>query len=305
MDQFKHYLDKVKTWWQSLSATQKWRYGGLSGLALATVIAGSDWLTNPDYTPLYTNLTAKTAGQITGQLTQLKMPYQLADQGQTVLVPKKDVDQARIDLADANITVSGTLGLPQPMTFSLGETSQELQLDQLNNTESTLDQTIESIQGVHAARVLINQPPPTLFGEAPDQPTASVFVMLNAGDKLSAGQVHGIMNLVAHSVSGMHPNEVTVVNQYGQLLSSEAAESGAAQQVSSLSQAELADEAGVEDHIKNNIETMLDQMLGPGAAVVRVHAALNFNHGNVTNTTYGHGQLSSQQTSSSSSTSQG
>ncbi|MCY0881412.1 MAG: flagellar M-ring protein FliF, partial [Firmicutes bacterium] len=71
------------------------------------------------------------------------------------------------------------------------------------------------------------------------------------------------------------------------------------------SQAELADEAGVENHIKNNIETMLDQMLGPGAAVVRVHAALNFNHGNVAQTTYGKGQLSSQQTSSSSSSSQG
>lgn len=285
----------VTNWWKVSSTSQKLRLGVV--LAMLVAVVGVAWgmVTNPNYQPLYTNLNPAAAGQITAQLTQMKIPYQLSSQGRTVLVPKSDVNQVRVTLADQNIPSSGTVGLPTPLTFSLGETNQEIQLSQLVNIEATLQQTIDTINGVKSSRVLINEPSPSLFGESQNKPTASVFVSLIPGETLNPGQVRGIMNLVAHSVSGLAVASVTVVDQSGNVLSAGLSPNSQAGQVSGLTGAELAAQTSVDNQISQNVTTMLQQMLGPGSAVVRVNAALNFNQSTVNTTTYGKNALSSQQ----------
>ena len=282
-------------WWKASSTSQKLRLGVVLALLLAVVGVAWGMIANPNYQPLYTNLNPAAAGQITAQLTQMKIPYQLSSQGRTVSVPKSDVNQVRVTLADQNIPSSGTVGLPKPLTFSLGETNQEIQLSQLVNIEATLQQTINTIKGIKSSRVLINEPSPSLFGESQNHPTASVFVSLIPGDTLSPGQVRGIMNLVSHSVSGLAVSSVTVVDQSGNVLSAGLSSSSAAGQISGLTAAELADQTSVDNQISQNVTTMLQQMLGPGAAVVRVNAALNFNQSTVRTTTYGKNALASQQ----------
>ncbi|MCY0864316.1 MAG: flagellar basal-body MS-ring/collar protein FliF [Sulfobacillus sp.] len=298
----KAYWDRLLNWWKNQAPAQKLRVGGLVVLGLAVLVTGWTLVTSPDWQPLYTNLDPRTAGQITNQLSQMKIPYELTNGGATILVPKKDVNQVRVDLADQNIPSSGTVGLPQPMTFTLGETDQEIQLTQLADLEATLESTINSINGVHSSRVLINEPAPSLFGETTTPATASVFVDLNPGASLSAGQVRGIMNLVAHSVNGLAVNQVTVVDQNGDVLSAGVLNQGPAATISGLSSAELADENQVASNIRNNVEGMLTQVLGPGNAVVQVSATLNFNQSQIQSTQYGKGVLSSQQVQSSTST---
>ncbi|MCY0897349.1 MAG: flagellar basal-body MS-ring/collar protein FliF [Firmicutes bacterium] len=303
-DRVQAYLTRIRQWWQAQSPSKRWRVVVLAALAVGVVVAGFVIISSPDWQPLYTNLNARTAGQITSELTTMKVPYQLTDGGSTILVPKADVNQVRVSLADQNIP-SSTVGLPSSLTFSLGESDQEIQLQELANLEATLESTIDSINGVRSSRVLINQPAPSLFGETTQESTASVFVDLAPGASLSAGQVRGIMNLVAHSVSGLSVNEVSVVDQNGTVLSASALNNdSAALQVSGVSGAELAAENAVSTEIRNNVQNMLDQVLGPGNAVVQVSAVLNFNHSSVTSVAYGHAVLSSQevQTSSSSGT---
>lgn len=287
-------LSKIKAWWQSSSTTKKLRTAGLLVLALAIVAIMYGFLTNPNWQPLYTNLSPRTAGQITTQLTQMKVPYQLTDQGRTILVPQKDVNQVRVNLADQNIP-SGTVGLPTPMTFTLGETNQEIQLTQLADLEASLEQTISSITGIHSSRVLINQPSPQLFGESQSNPTASVFVDLAPGASLNPGQVRGIINLVAHSVSGLSPKEVTVVNQHGTVLSDGVLNQGNIASITGMTTAQLNDETAVANSIRSNVEAILNQVLGPGHAAVQVNAALNFTQSTVSAIKYGKGVLSSQQ----------
>src|SRR5579863_10329854 len=50
----------------------------------------------PNYQPLFTNLQASDAANVTANLTSDKVPYQLADNGSTILVPASDVDQERL-----------------------------------------------------------------------------------------------------------------------------------------------------------------------------------------------------------------
>ncbi len=285
---------RVQTWWQSTDPTRRLRLGAMIMMGLVVLIVGIGFLTRTNWQPLYNNLSTQSAGQIPNQLTQMKVPYQLTNQGRTVLVPAAQVDQVRVDLASANIPSSGTVGLPTPVNFSLGETTQEIQINQLINTEATLEATINSIAGVKSSKVMINQPAPSLFGEGPSQASASVFVDLNPGAVLSPSQVRGIMNLVAHAVSGLSLRQVSVVNQNGTVLS-QGALSGPSP-LSAVGQAgqQLAAEQAVDNQVAGQVGSLLTQMLGPGNAVVRVHATLNFNNREVRQIMYGRGVLANQ-----------
>ncbi len=298
------YGQQILQWWKRQSLTQRLRTGVVAALAVSVLLVLIHWIGTPNWQPLYTNLNPRSAGQITTQLTQMKVPYQLRNQGHTVLVPKSQVDQVRVNLADLNIP-SSTVGIPQPLSFSLGETNQEITLTQLADLEATLSQTVNAVNGVHSSRVLINEPSPALFGESTASPTASVFLDLNPGASLSPSQVQGIMNLVAHSVAGLTPKEVTVVDQAGTLLSQNALNSQPGSQITGTTQAELAAQDQVDNQIAQNVTSMLDEVLGPGAAVVRVNASLNFNRSRTHSTQYGKSVLSSQQTTTKTATQQG
>jgi flagellar M-ring protein FliF len=80
----------------------------------------------------------------------------------------------------------------------------------------------------------------------------------------------GIAALVARSVEGLTPENVTIVDQTGRVLSESAgAEAGA---VSS----QLDYRREVESYLARKAEDLLAQALGPGRAVVRVTAEVNF-----------------------------
>lgn len=293
-DRWNAIQGRLLSWWKATDPTRRLRLGALVAMGLAALIVGVGFLTRTNWQPVYNNLSPQAAGQITNQLTQMKVPYQLADQGRTVKVPASRVDQVRVDLASANIPSTGTVGLPTPMTFSLGETQSEIQINQLIDLEATLAQTIDSIQGVKSSKVLINEPPPSLFGEGPAQASASVFVDLNPGARLDAGQVRGIMNLVAHSVSGLKLSQVSVVDQMGTVLSAGVLGPNALTSPTGQAGQQLSAEERVDNAIASQITSMLNQVLGPGNAVVRVHAALNFNNRDIRQIVYGHRVLKSQ-----------
>lgn len=85
----KAYWDRLLNWWKNQAPAQKLRVGGFVVLGLAVLVTGWTLVTSPDWQPLYTNLDPRTAGQITNQLSQMKIPYELTNGGATILVPKK------------------------------------------------------------------------------------------------------------------------------------------------------------------------------------------------------------------------
>lgn len=293
-ERLSHWAQLAKSRILAMSPTERLRMGAVVVLGVVALSVGVGWITRTNWQPLYTHLAPQAAGQITNQLTQMKVPYQLTDQGRTVLVPQNAVDQVRVDLANRNIPSKGTVGMPAPLSFSLGETNQEIQMQQMVNLEAVLEQTINSIKGVKSSRVTINEPPPALFGQGSSAPTAAIFVDLNPGATLSPAAVKGIMNLVAHSVSGLSVKSVAVVDQNGTELSTAALQEGSSG-VSGQTAGELSAQQAVQNQVAASVSSMLDQVLGPGHAVVRVHAALNFASATVKNIVYGNKVLSQQQ----------
>lgn len=85
--------------------------------------------------------------------------------------------------------------------------------------EGELARTIASIQGVRKARVHLAIPKRSVFVRDATEPRASVFVDVYSGRKIEVGQIKAISNLVASSIPELKLENVTVVDQKGNLLS--------------------------------------------------------------------------------------
>lgn len=269
------WVTRACAWWQSAPASFRWRQVGAA--TAGVLIAGGIgwWALRPQWAPLYTGLTPAAAGQMTSVLGQLKIPYQLANGGTAITVPASEVDQARVDLAQHHLPASHTATLPSSSSsmFSLGQTPAQTALAAQASLEQTLDQTLTGVAGVAQAHVLITEPPATLFGESGTPATASVFLTLTPGTTLTSSQVTAIQHLVAAAVSGLTTAHVTVVDQAGTFLSAPTptlARGGVAPTL------EWQTTLAFEESLDHRLTTMLDQIYGPGAAVVRTAATLNF-----------------------------
>ena len=80
---------------------------------LAVVVGGylfMSWASKPSYVPLFSNLSSSDAAAITQKLAANKVPYELSEDGQQVMVPEGDVYQQRLDMAAAGLPSSGDQG---------------------------------------------------------------------------------------------------------------------------------------------------------------------------------------------------
>lgn len=262
------------------SPTQK-RNMTVTALFLLAAFGITLWVTTrPHYVTIMSGLDNKSLGQVQTQLQTLKIPNQI--NGTSVLVPAADANTARAQLAVAGLPQSGYNGYSQVSTSPIGMTDQVFNLQVLNALQENLNQTIDTMNGVENAQVFIVQPQQALF--ATQQPTgakASVFVQVGAGNQLSAAQVAGIQTLVSHSVIGMAPANVSVVDQNGVTLSG--ATNGSAAVGTSQ---ELALRQSLESQLQQTISSELNQILGYGNAVVAVNYDITLNRVSTSSTKY-------------------
>jgi len=263
--------------WNATTPSTKWRTVTVMLAGVAALVAISRWVSNPHWTPVYEQLTPATAGAMTRVLTADHIPYTLQSGGTVISVAQASVDQARVDLAEHNLPASNTALLPTPPTFSLGDTQTEVAAIQQTDLEDTLDRTIESIQGITAANVLITTPPTTLFGEGSAPATASVFIQQAPNTTLSRIQVQGIQHLVAAADTGLAPNQVSVINQAGTWLSNPTAPAAnLATSPAATTTSQLDATNAVDQSLTSQVLNLLSPMFGPGNVVAQVQAKLNF-----------------------------
>ncbi len=232
----------------------------LGGIALANTMG------KPTYQPLYSNLASSDASAVVAQLQKDKVDYQLSGDGTTILVPAANVAAER--LATSSVLSSGAGGYS--LLDSMGVTASEFQqnVTYKRAIEGELAKTIESINGVSSASVQLAIPQQSVFTENKEDPTASVFV--NVGTPLTSDQVGAIVHLVSAAYPGMTADNVSVVDQKGDTLSSVGG--GTAGGSSDAA-------ADYEASTKASVQAMLDRVLGPGNAVVTVAADVSNSSG--------------------------
>ncbi len=226
------------------------------------------WLPKQDYQILYTNLSPEDAGNVITKLKEKKVPYNVKDNA--ILVPSNKVHELRLELAAQGIPSGGGAGFEIFDKTSIGLTEFSQRVNYVRALQGELARTIKQIQEVDQVRVHIAIPEKSIFTEKEDHPTASVVLKLKPGRTLNKEQVTSVVHLVSSSVEGLSPQYVTVVDQYGNLLS-------APKDNTQLVQTEQIEyKKNIEKAYEKNIQSMLENIVGKGKAVVRVSADIDF-----------------------------
>lgn len=265
-----------------LSLQQKVIIGGSAVLTTILLIVLLTFLNEPAYSPLYSDLTSDDASKVIEFLNAQKIPYKIDDNGKTIQVPKDKLYETRLNLAGKGIPTSGTIGyeLFDKSTMGMSEFMQKLNYKR--SLEGELSRTILGINGIDGVRVHIVFPERSIFRDEQKQPTASIVLKLKDNFSLPHSSSVAIVNLVASAVEGLTTNSITLIDTKGKLLWKEDDENSIS--FSSNKQYEIKN--SVESYLVQKAQTLLDNVLGYGNAMVQVNADLNFDQVEKTMETY-------------------
>ncbi len=225
-----------------------------------------------NYSTLYSHLDTEDAAEIVDYLKSQKIPYQLANDGTTIKVPREKLYDIRLMLAGKGIPNSGIIGYEIFDKNNIGMSDFMQKLNYKRALEGELARTISEERGVKSARVQIVIPEKSVFKDEQKPPTASVVLKLSGGFELSDGNVKAIQHLVASSVEGLEPKNVTVVDTRGNLLSKRSDD--APLPYSESKQYEM--KRTIESYLAHKAQSILETVLGYGSAIVKVNADLDF-----------------------------
>ena len=265
-------LESIKETWGKLSRPIQVAVGVfVLGVFLSLVLLGV--FSRTEYQVLFSGLGPEDAGAVITALQERGTPYQLTEGGSTVLVPEEDVFEARIALATSGVPTGGVVGFEIFNTTRLGETEADRQLRYQWALQGELTRTIRQIHEVADARIHIVLPKRSLFIQESQSATASVLLQLRPGAQLTSRQVSAIANLVATSVEGLTPENVTIVDSKGTVLNSPGI-MDLGQQVSDRFEMQWL----YEQQLENSVVAMLERVYGYGNVVARVNAVMDFAH---------------------------
>jgi flagellar M-ring protein FliF len=253
--------------------------GGVFAAVVAVVSVAAIYLNKPAYETLYVGLERADVNQIGMVLGEAGIDFDVASDGSTVLVEAGKTAQARMLLAEKGLPTSTNAGYELfDNVGSLGLTSFMQQITRVRALEGEIARTIQSIQGIRAARVHIVLPERGNFRQQEQQPSASVVIRAAGNDgQRSAG---AIRHLVAAAVPGLSSDRVTVLDSRGVLLAS-----GEDPANSSLARS-FEVEQSVSAAIESNIRQALASYLGIDNFRASVRVDVNTDSRQTEETTY-------------------
>ena len=241
--------------------------GAIAGLTLIMVLSG-----RPDYQVLFSGLSAEDSGAIIGQLKAKKIPFQISSNGGAILIPKDIVYETRMELASQGLPQGGGVGFEIFDNSKLGMTEFVQNVNYQRAIQGELSRTINRFEEVESSRVHIVMPPKSLFIENEEAARASVVIKFRPRKTLNADQIQGIVHLISSSVSGLKPENITIVDSLGNQIGSQKPKND----FDSARTDQLAYQEKVEQTLENRIKTMLENALGPNKAIVRLSSNMDF-----------------------------
>jgi flagellar M-ring protein FliF len=190
----------------------------------------------------------------------------------TISVPSDQYQDIKILLAREGLSDAPSEGseiIMQDMGFGV---SQRLETERLKfSREQQLARTIEELQAISRAKVLLAIPRENIFAKRTRSPSGTVVLTMRKGRMLSEEEVDSVVDIIASAVQGMEPNRVTVTDQNGRLLNS-----GSQSSVSSRSRKEFEMEQKRENEYLNKIDSILIPVVGLGHFTAQVNVTMDF-----------------------------
>ena len=268
------YLKSITEPFKRLPRWQKFVVFGVAALAFLALVAVAFMGSRTEYGVLYSNLDPTDAGRIVKELQTKGIPFKLAKQGTTILVPKDKVYALRLEFAGEGLPKGGGVGFEIFDKTNIGMTQFLEHVNYVRALQGELARTIRQLDPVEDARVLLVIPKKSVFLEEQKPPKATVVLKLRPGVDLKPSQVKAIVHLVASAVEGLKPENVTVVDTLGrdltEMLAEKEGEMGAAVAKG------LEYKRKLEKLYEKKILSLLERTLGPGKAVAKVTVELDY-----------------------------
>ncbi|MDM7860126.1 flagellar basal-body MS-ring/collar protein FliF [Alteromonas sp. ASW11-36] len=227
------------------------------------------WAQEPDYRPLATMPTDELIETL-DYFDQNQIEYRL--EGNTIYVRDNQVQDIRLGMARQGISQevsAGTDIIMQDMGFGV---SQRVEMERLKHArEQQIARTIESINGIAKANVLLAMPKENVFARREKQASATVVLTAKRGNVISGEEVDAVVDIVASAVQGMEPGRVTVTDNNGRLLNS-----GSQDSMSARARKEYEMEKAREDEYLQKIDSILIPVLGVGNYTAQADVTMDF-----------------------------
>ncbi|MGY1424023.1 flagellar basal-body MS-ring/collar protein FliF [Lysobacter sp. A289] len=241
------------------------------------------WTQRPDYVPVFAGLDAKSTSEASDLLRSANIPFRVDASSGSLAVPTDQSGQAKLALASAGLpakTGGGFESLQGDQGFGTSQFVENARYQHALETE--LARTIGNLRPVLEARVHLAIPKPSAFTRQKEAASASVVLQLRSGSVLEAGQVNAIVHLVSGSIPTLPPESVTVVDQFGRMLSNADPDSSSAIGAKRFEQQHRQEAVYVQ-----RIQELLAPMTGPGRVSAQVSVAMDFSQSEQAREIYG------------------
>ena len=285
MNLLRIYLVQIIRLFNSLPAGKKITLILVCGLTVGGFYFLIKSARSANYGVLYGNLSPEDTGAIVEQLKSSGVPYILEGVG-TIKVPSNKIYEVRISLATQDLPQGGVVGFEIFDKTTFGMTDFVQKLNYLRALQGELARTIMQLKEIETARVHIAIPDKSFFANEEKSPSASIIVKLRRGESLSKNQINGIIRLVAHSVESLAPENVTLVDSVGNLLSQTAKD-----ETSNITDVQFNYRRKFEEALEKRIESMLEKTVGKDHVVARVSATFDFQQVETTEESFDPDQL--------------
>ena len=191
-----------------------------------------------------------------------------------ITVPEGRYHEARIFLAGQGIPKEAQpIGMESLKDKSSMTTSQFMEQVQYNTAiEQELSRSIMQISTIKAARVHLALPKQSVFVRDRATPKASVVVTPHSGRGVSTPQVKAIVHLVSSSVPYLTPENVSVVDDQGNLLTMDNPVDAAM----GLTVAQMQHKQRTEETYKNRVTELLGPVVGEAAIQAQVNLTMDY-----------------------------
>ena len=280
-DIFKNLLNK----WKEASRNKKLAFSIFFIGILAALIYIGIFLSSANYVVLFSNMDPTDSAAVYQKLKDDKVTAKVS--GTSILVPKGQVDQLRMQMLSEVTMTNGSTGFELLDKSQLGTTDEEIKINYQRALQGELERTIKAFPQIDGARVHLVIPESTAFVKDTNPGSASVTLKIKTGTKLDTEQVKAIIALISGSVSNVPKENVQVIDDKLTLLS-KGIYSGTSDTSNSLTSTDKQQELkkSYENELETKAKTMLETIYGKDKVTVNVNADLDFDAVEQDTTTY-------------------
>jgi flagellar M-ring protein FliF len=230
-----------------------------------------------EMTTLFASLPESEKSAVVQTLKQNGVDVSLNPSTGEVIVPLNDYHQSRMLLAAEGLPASVPDGYQSLGDMPMG-TSRSVEAIKIKQSlEAELSRSITYISGISSARVHLAIPEKTVFARELALPSASVFIKLSNGRSLGRQQVKSIVHLVASSVPSLPSENITVIDQFGELLSKPSNDAS-----STASDEQMSQTMRLGEIYRSRVVSLLTPMVGAGNLKAEINVDMSFTKSEIT-----------------------